>query len=221
MNHRTSLGLIGLGIFFAVIAVLLDSKTALANLTFMALLCLARNPLRRVVTSLKLPPNLSLVGFGLFLGLAEEALWYFGLLLEGKPQPWVSLADDFIRMGPIYLLLFVGMALLTTRFPLTEKQSFLYGGAMGYIFYFWMEGSAMGFQPLWLLILWEINNFLLNGFLLWLPLYVTGRAVENNPRTWIGHTGLTLLILLMVIVAVALVSGGLALLGYQPIHWGI
>ena len=216
-----SLGLIGLGIFFAMIAILMDSKTALANLAFMALLCLARRPLRRVVTSLKLPPSLSLVGFGLFLGLAEEALWYFGLLLEGKSQPWVSLADDFIHMGPVYLLLFAGIALLLTRFPLTEKQSFLYGGAMGYIFYFLMEGSAMGFQPLWLLILWEINNFLLNGFLLWLPMRVTGRTVENNRRSWAGHLGLTLLILLIAVAAVALVSGGLALLGYQPIHWGI
>lgn len=92
--HR---GLLGLGNFFAIVATLLDSKTALANLVFMLLLCLAHYPLERFIASLKPHAGLSLLGFGAILGLAEEALWYFDHLLEDKPQPGSRRANPVLR----------------------------------------------------------------------------------------------------------------------------
>ncbi|MFQ6105501.1 MAG: hypothetical protein ACE5NL_00315 [Candidatus Hydrothermarchaeaceae archaeon] len=210
----------GLGLFFLVFAILIGSPTAVANLLFMLLCYLLRNPLRTISNRLIKNKFLLLVIFGTLLGLVLEALWYFGHIFENKPQPWVSLLDDFIRMFPVYLLLFIFLYLLIKRYPSTEKQAFIYGGIMGYIFYFAMEGLEVGFSPLILLLLWEINNFLLNGFLIWMPLYISSNLVEKQERSVKEHIWISTLLLGIALITVAITLIFLAVIGYTPIETG-
>lgn len=206
----------GLGIFFAGFAVLIGSATALWNLAFMAIAYLLRDQLKSIFCRLTTNKFLLLVIFGTMLGLSEELLWYVGHEIESKPQQWLSLSDDIIRMGPVYLLLYAFLHQIIRKYPFTGKQAFMYGGISGYIFYFIMEGSGMGFSPIWLITLWEINNFLLNGFLFWMPLYVSENLEQEQERTVPGHMLVLMLAFFAVLAAITATLLLLGAIGYTP-----
>ncbi|VVB54879.1 Uncharacterised protein [uncultured archaeon] len=207
-------------LFFLIFATLIGSFTAVANLIFMLLCYFFRDSLRFIFRTKIKDKFLLLVTFGTLLGLALETVWYFGLLLENKSQQWVSLLDDFIRMFPVYFILFVLLYQLVKRYPFTERQAFIYGGTIGYIYYFIMEGLQINFSPLPLLILWEINNFLLNGFLIWMPLYISNNLVNERERSVKKHIWVGIFLLGMVIAAIAISIIFLSVLEYKPVKLG-
>lgn len=213
--------IIGLGIFFAILAlVIFNSPTAVANIAFMSICYVVRNPIKSIFSRLIANRFLRLVIFGTLLGMAEETLWYFGHMLEAKPQPWVSLIDDFIRMAPAYFVLFVFIYLLVKLYHPTAKQAFTYGAAMGYVIYFIMEGAEIGFSPLPLLLLWEINNFLLNGFLVWMPLYVSDVLAECKDCSMKEHIFISILLLAATVAAMLITMAALSAVSYTPVAIG-
>lgn len=212
--------LLGLSLFFLIFAILIGSFTAVANLAFMLICYLFRDSLRLIFGSKIKNHFFLLVTFGTLLGLALETLWYFGLVLENKAQQWVSLLDDFIRMFPVYFILFVLLYQLIKRYPFTGRQAFMYGGTMGYIYYFLMEGSQINFSPLILLILWEINNFLLNGFLIWMPLYISNNLINDQKRSVKDHILVCIFLLGIVIAAIFVTLLFLSVIDYKPIELG-
>lgn len=210
--------LLGLGIFFVAFAMLIGAKTALLNLLFICVLYLLSRPLRGIAGFVFQNKALLLVITGTLLGLALETLWYFGLSIENKPQRWVSLLDDLIRMFPVYLLLFLFLNLLIRAHPMTSLQAFAYGGVMGYAFYFVMEAAESG-APLLLLVPWELNNFFLNGFLIWFPLFISDN-LEGGDRSMIGHVWVCALLLGATVLSIALSIVFLSAVGYTPVRIG-
>ena len=99
-----------------------------------------------------------------------------------------SLSEDLVSTLPAYMIFFTAVYVLSQRRKLTQRKIFLYGGIFGYIFYFIAESGLFGFQfggipnaPMSLLLIWEINNFFLNGFLAWFPLYLSDLPVDKEP----------------------------------------
>jgi hypothetical protein len=129
---------------------------------------------------------LLVVFFGTLLGLTEEILWF--LSEPGiKQTMFKSLYIDLASTLPAYLLFYLIIYILAKTQKTTGEKAFLYGGIFGFIFYFIFESGLFGFQfggitgaPIWLIIIWEINNFFLSGLLVWFPLYLSDLLIAEN-----------------------------------------
>lgn len=205
-----------IGLIFVLFSALIGSTTAIANIAFMSICYSLRNRIKLFYCKLTTNKFFLLISFGLLLGLTEETLWYFGHVLENKPQPWLSLYDDYFRMAPVYLLLFSAIYLISKKYPITEKNFFICGGIVGYTVYFVMEGAQTGFQPISLLAVWEINNFLLNGFLIWMPLYISEGFVTKKINSGKNCRAVCLLLLVSILLSMAATVFFLEKIGYEP-----
>ncbi len=176
-KFRTFISVVG--IFFFVFLVLIESVAGIAQLVFMLLTYLFRKPLRSLIRLITVNNFVLVVVFGTIFGLVEEILWYVSE--PGIQQTMFgSLYVDLISTFPVYLIFYCIVYLLAKKYTPTQKKAFLYGGIFGYTFYFIAESGLFGFQfggipgaPIPLILIWEINNFFLNGLLVWLPLYLS------------------------------------------------
>lgn len=152
----------------------------------MVLIYFFRKPLRRAIRKITLSNFVLVVIFGTFLGLAEEVLWY--IFESGVQQTmFKNIYTDLASTFPVYLLFYVIVYVLAKRQKNTGEKVFLYGGIFGYVFYFIVESGIFGVQfggiigaSIWLILIWEINNFFLNGLLVWFPLYTSDLLSEND-----------------------------------------
>jgi len=175
-----------LGILFFSFLILIKSTAGIAQMLFLILIYLFRNPLRFLLRLISKNNFVLVVIFGTLFGLVEEVLWYVSE--PGIQQTmFKSLSADLASMLPAYLIFYLAIYTLAKRRETTQRKAFLYGGIFGYIFYFFAESGLFGFQfggiagaPILLVLIWEINNFFLNGLLVWFPLYLSDLLVEEN-----------------------------------------
>jgi hypothetical protein len=183
-TFKTSI--LALGVLFLSFLILIKSVSGIAQLLFMALIYLFRNPLKQTIR--KITPNnfVLIVIFGSLLGLIEETLWYVsepGI----KQTMFKSLYTDLVSTLPVYLIFYFIIYTLAKRQKTTGEKAFLCGGIFGYVFYFIFESGILGIQfggvpdaPIWLVLIWEINNFFLNGLLVWFPLYLSDLLADKE-----------------------------------------
>jgi len=172
-----------IGVFFFVFLVSIGSITGIVQLLFMSLIYFLRKHLRFVVRLITKRNFIIVVIFGTIFGLIEEILWFvFDLEIY-----WNSLSVDLLSMLPIYFVFYTVVYLLAKKFEVTQKKAFLCGGIFGYVFYFITESGLFGFQiggipgaSIFLVLIWEINNFFLNGLLVWFPLYLSDLLSDNK-----------------------------------------
>lgn len=175
-----------LGILFSGFLLLTGSVSGLVQMTFMTLIYLFRKPLKHMIHKITSNDFVLVVGSGVLFGLTEEVLWYISE--PGIRQTmFKSLSSDLASTLPAYLIFYLIIYALAKRHKTTQKNAFLYGGIFGYIFYFIAESGVSGVQfggipgaPIWLILVWEINNFFLNGLLVWFPLYLSELLTEKN-----------------------------------------
>lgn len=168
-----------LGIFFFVFLLLINSTAGIIQMLFMVLIYLLRKPLRFTLRLISKRNFVLVVVFGTIFGLVEEILWYVSEPGIQKTM-FSSLYVDLTSTLPVYFLFFTIIYFLAKRSRTTQRKVFTYGGLFGYAFYFMAESGILGFQfggvagaPILLVLIWEINNFFLNGLLVWFPLYVS------------------------------------------------
>ena len=174
------------GALFFVFLLLISSIAGIAQMLFMVLIYLFRKPARFVLRMITKNDFALVVIFGTLFGLVEEVLWF--MTEPGIQQTmFSSLSVDLASMLPTYFIFYSVVYFLAKRSRTTERRAFIYGGIFGYVFYFLAESGILGFQfggipgaPLPLILVWEINNFFLNGLLVWFPLYVSDLLRENN-----------------------------------------
>lgn len=178
--------ILALGMFFSGFLILIGSTAGLIQMMFMAAIYLSRKHFRFAMRRIT-ENNFFLVAvFGTFLGLIEEVLWFWS-------EPGIekimfdSLYSDLASTLPAYFIFYLVVYALAKRQKITEKRAFLSGGIFGYCFYFIAESGIFGFQfggipgaPIWLVSVWEINNFFLNGLLVWFPLYLSDFYSSRN-----------------------------------------
>lgn len=178
--------ILALGMLFLSFLILIGSVSGIAQMSFMALIFLFRKPLRRAISKITSNNFILVVIFGTLLGLTEEVLWYVsepGI----KQSMFSSLYTDLISTLPVYLIFYFIVYILAKRRKTTQKKAFLYGGIFGYVFYFIAESGILGTQfggipgaPIWLVLIWEVNNFFLNGLLVWFPLYLSELLADKE-----------------------------------------
>ncbi len=175
-----------LGIFFFAFLVLIGSAAGIAQMLFMLLVYFFRKPLRHALRLITRRNFVLVVIFGAIFGLVEEVLWFVSEPGIQKTM-FSSLSADLTSTLPVYLIFYLAVYALAKSFRITQKKAFLFGGIFGYVFYFIAESGLFGFQfggipgaPLPLLLAWEINNFFLNGLLVWFPLYLSDLLVERR-----------------------------------------
>ncbi len=169
-----------IGSLFFLFLIIIGSIAGIAQMIFMVLVYIARKPLRHSFRMLTKNNFILVVFLGTAFSLVEEVLWY--ITEPGIQQAMFdSLYIDLISTLPVYFIFYIVVYLLAKRRETTQKKAFLYGGIFGYIFYFIAESGLFGFQfggipsaPIILVLVWEINNFFLNGLLVWFPLYISG-----------------------------------------------
>ncbi|MCK4550492.1 MAG: hypothetical protein KAT91_00915 [Candidatus Aenigmarchaeota archaeon] len=178
--------ILALGILFFGFLLLIGSIAGITQMLFMVLIYIFRKQLRFLLRSITKKDFILVVIFGTIFGLIEEILWY---VTEPGIQETMfdSLYIDLVSTLPAYLIFFIVVYGLAKRTETTQKKAFLYGGIFGYIFYFIAESGLFGFQfggipgtPIFLILIWEVNNFFLNGLLVWFPLYVSGLLKDND-----------------------------------------
>jgi hypothetical protein len=175
-----------LSIFFLFFLFLIGSVSGIIQMTFMMLVHLFRKPLKRTIRKINTNNIVLIIIFGTLLGLTEEILWYFS-------EPGIQrtmfkdLYTDLASTLPVYIIFYFIIYTLAKRQKTTGQKAFLYGGIFGYIFYFIFESGILGIQiggipeaPIWLILIWEINNFFLNGLLVWFPLYLSDLMITEN-----------------------------------------
>lgn len=178
--------ILALGIFFSGFLILIGSASGIVQILFTALIYLFRKPLRYSVRKITEKDFIIIVVFGTLFGLIEEALWF--LSEPGIQQSMFgSLRIDLLSTLPAYAIFYSVIYALSRRHKITGKKAFLYGGIFGYVFYFIVESGLFGFRfggipgaPMWLVLIWEINNFFLNGLLVWFPLYLSGLYADRS-----------------------------------------
>ena len=176
--------ILALSITFLAFLVLLGSTAGIVQMLFMTFIYIFRKPLRFVLRLITKRDFILVVVFGILFGLVEEVLWYVSD--PGMQAIFSSLYIDLASTFPAYLVFYLIIYILA-RNGTTQKKAFIYGGIFGYVFYFIAESGLLGFQfggipgaPLWLILIWEINNFFLNGLLVWFPLYLSDLFVDRN-----------------------------------------
>lgn len=177
---------LALGIVFSAFLVLSGSVAGIVQMLFMTMIYLFRKPLRSALRLITQRNFILVVIFGTVFGLVEEVLWYVsepGI----QQRMFGSLYVDLASTLPAYLIFYaVVYAIAGWRKP-TQEKAFLYGGAFGYLFYFVAESGLFGFQfggvpgaPISLVLVWELNNFFLNGLLVWFPLYLSDMLADAS-----------------------------------------
>ncbi len=168
--------LLAIGILFLAVLTLIGSVAGIIQLLFMTLIYLTRKPLKTISRKITVNNLILVVVFGTVFGLVEEILWY----VFDPEIYWSSLYVDLTSMLPVYMIFYLIIYALAKRYKTTQKKAFLSGGIFGYLFYFTFESGLLGFQiggipgaPIFLVMIWEINNFYLNGLLVWFPLYIS------------------------------------------------
>jgi len=180
-----------IGILFFTFLFLIGSVVGIVQLLFMLAVYFFKKPLRFALRSITERDFVLVVIFGTIFGLVEEILWY----VFDPEIYWSSLFIDLTSMLPVYFTFYIVVYFLAKKFRVTQKKAFLSGGIFGYIFYFIAESGLFGFQiggiseaPILLIAIWEINNFFLNGLLVWFPLYVSNLLIDaNKNQTKIWH----------------------------------
>ncbi|MDD5688458.1 MAG: hypothetical protein PHE88_11585 [Elusimicrobia bacterium] len=174
--------ILALGVFFFGFLVLIGSIAGIAQMLFMILIYIFRKQLRFALRRIVKRDFITIIVVGTLFGLTEEVLWY---MID--PTTFSSLYVDLASTFPAYLIFYLVVYALAKWRRTTQKKAFLYGGIFGYIFYFIVESGLFGFQfgvvskaPLFLLLIWEVNNFFLNGLLVWFPLYVSDILFDSN-----------------------------------------
>lgn len=178
--------ILALGTLFFIFLVLIGSGSGIVQMIFMMLVYFFRKPLRHAIRKIATKNLILVVFFGVLLGLSEEVLWY--MFEPGVKQTmFKSLYADLAATFPAYLFFYLIVYALAKKRKITQKSAFLYGGIFGYIFYFIFESGIFGTQfggvsgaPVWLILVWEINNFFLNGLLVWFPLYLSDILVDKE-----------------------------------------
>lgn len=178
--------ILGLGTLFTAFLVLIGSVAGIVQMVFSLIIYLFRKQLRSALRSVSKKDFALVVIFGTFFGLLEEILWYVSD--HGVQQSmFSSLSNDLASMLPLYFIFYLVIYVLTKHKQITQKRAFLYGGIFGYVFYFIAESGIFGFQfggisgaPLILILVWEINNFFLNGLLVWFPLYLSDLFIDKE-----------------------------------------
>lgn len=176
-----------LGIPFFGFLILIGSTAGLIQMFFMLLVYVFRKPLRRALRRITESDFILVVVFGTLFGLTEEVLWYVSE--PGIRQTMFgSLPVDLTSTLPAYFVFYLVVYALARRRRTTQKRVFLYGGLFGYVFYFIAESGLFGFRfggvpgaPLFLVMIWEINNFFLNGLLVWFPLHLSSLLLMSLP----------------------------------------
>ena len=173
------------GVLFFGFLVLIGSVAGIVQLMFMLLIYFLRKPLKSTFRSITKNNFALVVILGTIFGLVEEILWY----VSDPEIYWSSLFVDLTSMLPVYFIFYIIVYSLAKKFRVTQKKAFLSGGIFGYIFYFIAESGLFGFQiggvpgaPILLVLIWEINNFFLNGLLVWFPLYVSNLLSDANEK---------------------------------------
>ena len=171
------------GMLFLGFLLCIGSIAGIVQLAFMTLIFLLRRPLRSGLRSVSERNFVLVVVFGIIFGLIEEVLWY----VFDPSTYWVNLVVDLMSMFPIYFILYVVVYYLAKRYNVTQKMAFLGGGVFGYVFYFIAESGLFGFQiggivgaSIVLVLIWEVNNFFLNGLLVWFPLYMSDLLIDTD-----------------------------------------
>jgi len=175
-----------LGAFFLGFLVLIGSVAGIVQMLFMTLIYLSRNHLRSAMRRIVKNNFVLVVVFGTIFGVVEEVLWFVSE--PGIRQTMFgSLYVDLVSTFPAYLIFYVIIYIFARHCKTTGEKAFLYGGIFGYFFYFIAESGLFGFHfggvpgaPVWLILIWEINNFFLNGLLVWFPLYLSDLYVERS-----------------------------------------
>lgn len=175
-----------LGMLFFGFLVLIGSVAGMVQMLFMVLVYLSRDHLRIAIRRMIKNNFILVVFFGTLLGLTEEVLWFVS-------EPGIrrtmfdSLSSDLASTLPAYLIFYLAVYVFSSRYKISGKRAFLFGGSFGYFFYFIFESGSFGFQfggipgaPVWLVLIWEINNFFLNGLLVWFPLYLSDLLVDKK-----------------------------------------
>ncbi len=174
-----------LGILFFAFLLLIGSVAGIVQMLFMAAIYLFRKPLRYLIRLSTNRNFILVVVFGALLGMVEEILWFVsepGI----KQTMFSSLSIDLTSTLPVYIIFYLVVYFLARK-GTTQKKAFMYGGIFGYIFYFIAESGILRFQfggipgaPIWLLLIWEVNNFFLNGLGVWFPLYLSELLVDRD-----------------------------------------
>ena len=183
---RFSIGLSVLFVSFFLFMIAIGSVAGIVQLLFMVLVYLFRKPLRSVLRLVTRKDFFLVVFFGTLFGLVEEVLWF--VFEPGIQQTmFSSLYVDLKSTFPVYLIFYLVVYTLAKWRRTTQNRAFLYGGIFGYIFYFIAESGLFGFQiggvlgaPIYLVMIWEINNFFLNGLLVWFPLYLSDLLSDSE-----------------------------------------
>lgn len=177
---------LALGIFFFAFLTLIGSVAGIAQMLFMFLVYLFRNRLRYALRLITKRDFVLVVIFGVIFGLVEEVLWFVSEPGIQKAM-FSSMYADLTSMLPIYLIFYLIVYALAKKFRITQKKAFLSGGIFGYVFYFIAESGLLGFHfggipeaPPPRLLIWEVNNFFLNGLLVWFPLYLSGLLADGS-----------------------------------------
>lgn len=178
--------ILALGVAFFAFLVLIGSAAGIFQMLFMTAIYIFRKPLRYALRLITQRNFILVVIFGTVFGSVEEVLWYVSE--PGVQQTMFdSLYADLTSTLPAYLIFYgVVYALAKWRKP-TQEKAFLYGGIFGYVFYFIAESGLLGFQfggipgaPILLVLVWEVNNFFLNGLLVWFPLYLSDMLADSS-----------------------------------------
>lgn len=178
--------ILALGVFFSGFLALIGSAAGLIQMAFMALIYLFRKHLRFLLRRITENNFILIVFFGTIFGLTEEVLWFWSEPGIEKTM-FDSLYSDLASTLPAYSIFYLVVYALARRKKITEERAFLSGGIFGYFFYFIAESGLFGFQfggvsgaPIWLISVWEINNFFLNGLLVWFPLYLSDLFIDKE-----------------------------------------
>lgn len=184
--EKFSTFILALGVLFFGFLALIGSAAGMIQMLFMALIYLLRNYLRTAIRRIIKNNFVLVVFFGALFGLTEEILWFVSE--PGIRQTMFgSLYADLVSTLPAYLIFYLAVYIFASRHKITGKRAFLFGGIFGYVFYFIFESGSFGFQfggipgaPIWLVLIWEINNFFLNGLLVWFPLYLSDLLTDDK-----------------------------------------